>query len=172
MRLLVWLFLLPISLIDTVFKKWINLAKHYMKPLDPFITDAFINAFVDLTVTLGINVESKNGSGFKDYDVERLILHSTLEQAPAHLSMIRNYLVLYGFLRAVTFVLVLIFWGIVFHSIAIGYQSVYYLLTVSLIAFICYASYLKFFLRYSKDSIMATIAVYLAKKENSKPTSE
>lgn len=87
-------------------------------------------------------------------------LHYALEMAPAHVYSLRNYVVLYGFLRAMTFILLVVTWVIAIHAISDGpaWKAMLYWAAGGLMVAPCYGAYLKFWTRYQNEAIMAFIA--------------
>ena len=160
LHLVIFIFLLPISFVEIVAGRWLRLSRNYIRPADPLIKKAFLRAMSRLLDKMGIKVGEINRSSPWEYEVERLAIHCALERAPAHVSSLRNYVVLFGFLRAMCLIMVAVFWAVQLHFILrhdyFGFSMSFFL--GSALVFICYAGYLKFQFRYYYEGIMAIIA--------------
>lgn len=153
----------PISLPDFLFTKVIPLSGNYIRPMDSILVDACASAHSSILIKSGIDVDEHSEEQFNSFDLHRLTIHCALESAPAHVSSMRNYVVLYGFLRSVSLLSVASFWGLLFHLF--GVYSWCFIVTSgvisSLLAFSCYAAYLKFRVRYHKEGLMALVASHV-----------
>lgn len=105
-------------------------------------------------------------------EFESLAINYTLESAPSHIFTLRNYIVLYGFLRSMTLVMVLMTWTVSLHvTTLVGMKEncigtallclLVCLLVGGFFCTICYGAYLKFWTRYNKEALMGLAAVYL-----------
>jgi hypothetical protein len=161
LRMITFVLVWPISVADWIFTSIIPVAKNYIRPFDPMVKEAVGSAVADLWIKLGLSMEHTDDPPWT-HDIERLALHCAIESAPVHLSMMRNYVVLYGFLRSICLLFVVSCWIILFHAIY-AYQNL--LIWASLLgfvslAFLTYAAFLKFWIRYHKDSLMAFVAAF------------
>ncbi|MBM4401127.1 MAG: hypothetical protein FJ045_04165 [Crenarchaeota archaeon] len=114
-RAIVFVFLTPISAVDQSLGILFGTHKQYSKTLDSFLQrsirrrmDSFLreNYVRDYT-------RHEDGEEYplpKESDFFRGISHFALENAPGHVQPMQNYVALYGFLRTVSFVFVLLFW--------------------------------------------------------------
>jgi len=159
-RFLTALLILPISLIDLIITKLIPISKNYFKPLDNILIEASASAHSNILKKLNIDISKKYGKELSNFDVHKLTIHCSLETAPQHINSIRNYVVLYGFMRSVTLLMILIFWVSLFHLNGNYHWWVCLLSSIILagICFLFYAAYLKFYIRYHTEGIMALIA--------------
>ena len=149
LRLIILIFMLPCSWIELILGKLAGLSSNYIKPFDPMLRNAASGAFADLHARLKIDDEILEDSHPSDYDFEKLGLHYALETAPAHIYSLRNYVVLYGFLRSMTFVSLVAAWVTCSHILLISSWKLAVLLLLGSgpLIFISYAAYMKFFLR-------------------------
>lgn len=105
---------------------------------------------------------------------DKIGLHYALEMAPSHVYTLRNYVVLYGFLRAMTLILLVVTWVIVIHTIVTGpaWEAMLYWTAGGLVIAPCYGAYLKFWTRYQHEAIMAFIAASVMAANKGKPEIE
>jgi|LakMenEpi03Aug12_release.lakeMendotaPanAssembly.Ray.scaffolds.fasta_scaffold481564_1 hypothetical protein len=167
LRSIIFLFMLPCSWIEIIFGKLAGLSNNYFRPFDPMLREAASGAFADLhmRLKLGDDLLEQHPS---DYDYERLGLHYALETAPAHIYTLRNYVVLYGFLRSMTFVILIGAWVLSYHIYFMHTwkHAAIILMLSGLPIFISYAAFLKFLVRYHREAIMAIIAVFAKSSKN------
>jgi len=165
LRLCTALIILPITIIDFIFTKHIPISANYIKALDPLLISA--SAEVHASILKKLDIKKIGKDDWSSADIHRLTIHCSLESAPAHVSSLRNYVVLYGFLRSVTLIAVVIFWVALFHlnGMVVWWKVIVASLVSGFFAFICYAAYLKFWIRYHREGIMAMIASYVNSKQ-------
>lgn len=168
----------PISLFECPLF-WCKIIGNYVRPLGPDLQDAVDSAMNRLSKDAGIKL---NASQEYPAEFERIAIHYALETAPAHVYTLRNYVVIYGFLRSMTLMMVLAVWLFSFHatysSCHAGHGFLHsgcvFLLTFCVGGLICsisYGSFLKFWSRYNKEALMAVITVLLKDKHGMKATS-
>lgn len=95
-------------------------------------------------------------------DFFRFIYHYTVENAPNHFPKMQNYVAIYGFLRTITFILVLFFLALVIH---VGYfplsvKTLVWLAFTVAITFSFYLAFVKFYRRFSLEVLMALAAIH------------
>lgn len=163
LRALMWIFLLPISLVDLVFGKLLKLRENYVGPLDHLLRAAIGNAVSDLFYHMGIDDPKKHGHQ-TDHQFERLVMHYALEKAPEHARLFANYVVLYGFLRSFAFLLLIVFWMVFLHVVLFAsweawrvYGAV--ISVTGMIVFASYCNFFKFYRRYYEDIMLSTTAI-------------
>jgi len=83
-----------------------------------------------------------------------------LEAAPNHVYSLRNYVVLYGFLRSISLLFIALFWVVVYHlnGHLIWWEVLVWSSMAAISSYVVYAAFLKFKIRYHKEGIMAVIA--------------
>ena len=157
--------LLPISILDFMFGKVIPVSKNYFRPFDDLIKHAAALAIYKIMRQLKIKTQDAD---LEKADIHRLGLHYSLEAAPAHVSSLRNYVVLYGFLRSLTLIIVISSWVIIYHINGhfVWWKVCLVSVFVCVLSFVTYAAYLKFWTRYHKEAIMALIACTLNKSKD------
>ena len=105
-------------------------------------------------------------------EFEQLSINFTAEKAPSHLFTLRNYVVLYGFMRSMTLVLIIVSWSCIIHFglLQINNSNCIFillmqLLTVALltglVCSISYGCFLKFWLRYHREALLGMTTVLL-----------
>lgn len=172
-QLAIAIFVLPVSLLEFI-ARFLGIDGNYFKPFDKLVLDMVNKAYADLFSRSSIDFDKYPARDFRTYDYERLGLHYALESAPAHLYSMRNYIVLYGFLRAMSFILIMVTWVSLFHCLrnTTFLNSILVYVALSSFTFVSYAAYLKFWFRYHRESLMAVTAVFLKSTkdaENRKP---
>jgi hypothetical protein len=164
LRFMMAIFLFPIALFEIPLGRWLGLSGNYIKQSDDLIQQAFQRSMVKVFKAIGIDVAQMQDRRPWEFGLDKLAIHCALERAPAHVYTLRNYVVLYGFLRSMALVLVIAFWG--FWSHALFYLSTWVaavtFVFTSLFVFICYAAFIKFWFRYYTEAVMAVIACYAA----------
>jgi hypothetical protein len=150
-----------------------NILRNYVRSMGPELVATVNEALGWLREKAGIKVDP---SPNYPAEFESLAINYTLEAAPAHVFSLRNYIVLYGFLRAMTLIVVIVSWLASLHTgwyywnkeknalIACG---MFFLvgLGCGVICLISYGAFLKFWTRYNREALMGLTAVYL--KESS-----
>ena len=167
LRILSAAMIAPVSVIDGFLTKVIPLSKNYIRPLDPILVEASASAHSAILKKLDVNLEKYSEEQLDSFDVHKLTIHCSLEAAPAHVSSLRNYVVLYGFLRSVTLLMIISFWVIMIHLHGHfhWWQITMSLGLMAIICFVCYAAYLKFRVRYHTEGIMALIASHAKNRD-------
>lgn len=157
-RFTIGLFLLPVSTLDVILGKWGKMRELYAKKLDDFLITIINNrssALIKHNKELGFNPDKNE---HLEYDSFRYIYHYAVEHSSNHLPKMQNYVALYGFLRTLTFLTVLVFWIILFHKFYSGEPKLFIDLEIvpaALLAFIFYISFVKFYRRFTLEAFMA-----------------
>jgi hypothetical protein len=162
-RTIVFILILPMSFPELVFGRLFGLRDLYAKKIDPLLIEIIQNKIYALVRTDGgIREPEKRGTtATSNYFL--YAYHYAVENAPNHLPKMQNYVALYGFLRTLTLLSVFIFWAIIFH-IALGMSASVYiwiLLAISvLISYLLFMAFVKFYCRFSFETLMAMSIVY------------
>lgn len=93
----------------------------------------------------------------------RYVYHYALENASNHLPKFQNYVALYGFMRTITLIAVIFYWGIVIHVFKETLS--YYYLFLFLIPYFFFMSFSKLFRKFSVEVFMAFLVTYPIKKQ-------
>lgn len=162
-RILVFIVILPVSLMDLVLGRWFGLRDIYSKPLDPLLQQLIRQKIYSLISSHGGVSNLESHSGPRDNDFFHYAYHYAVENAPSHLPKMQNYVALYGFLRTITFLSVIFFWLFVWYGINNKHcEPSFYILTFG-IAFVCYLNFMafvKFYRRFSFEALMAASVVH------------
>ena len=91
-----------------------------------------------------------------EYDFFRIFAHYTFEHTKSHQFKLINYVVLYGFLRTLTFIMVILFWYMTYLMIIT--KSIQFdlrlLLLIGLISYSFFMAFMKFYRRYTLEGLM------------------
>lgn len=148
-RVLLWVVLFPITFLDLIIGKVFNFRESIRKTLDNHLISE-INHHIDTAFP--------RHSKERENDFFRLIYHCTLEKCPIHATKMQNYVALYGFTRTVALIFVVLFWIAVYLLVrsVIGPRIFFAATgTVSVISYILYADFNKFYRKFSLEAFMA-----------------
>ncbi len=174
MRAVVMLFMLPLTWIELLFTRVVPVFRRFNFPITRLLKRCLAAAEDRLLMEMGVKTQAGKPPGRSKDELhwglgfERLALHYALEKAPAHLFTLRNYVVLYGFLRAMTFILLVVVWMIAGHLFAKQefMSAARVLLIGGVIIAPSYGGFLKFWTRYHKEALMAFLASMAIRAEN------
>ena len=165
-RRVLWVLILPISLLKTILKDWFNIkmfnqAKSLPKPLRDATFDKCTTILKD---NIGVDTSNMKIEKGIDGDYLRLLYHFIFENSERHSVKLQNYVALYGLTRNVSFVFILLFWSAVYSCVfvektTIGWSHVF---AFGGLAYIFYIGFVKFYRRYSLEAVMAA-TVYSSK---------
>jgi hypothetical protein len=154
---------LPISFFDLVIGHWCKFRELYAKPLDELLRDIIRNKLSALlTQHAGLKNLPQNTPP-SNSDFFRYAYHYAVENAPNHLPKMQNYVALYGFLRTLTLISVIFFWSIFWYlctgklSLCIAFE---WLIFSSLLSYVLYMSFVKFYRRFSLEALMALATTF------------
>lgn len=158
LRVLMGLFLFPITLCYLLFGKVLGMKNYFVKPLDKTLTIAIKNNEDKLARSLGI--EKKEGDDF-----HRVIYHYVYENQKNHVIKMDNYVALYGFLRALTFIMVCSTLWIAYANVVssfnylphINFPTLAILFISILLTYICFMGFMKFYRRFTLESFMCLV---------------
>lgn len=174
-RFLVLVLLAPISVSDYVLGKIIGMRELYSKPLDPLLRSVLRKRIEDL-IDHHANVDNREDHGkARNVDFFRYAYHFAVENAPNHLAKMQNYVALYGFLRTITLISLVLFWAILWHSILanVALPSVGIWLTISgIVTYLLFMGFVKFFRRFSLEALMAMAVTFSSPNKSLQSTSE
>lgn len=156
-RCAIWLFILPVSLFDLLLGHFFKFKNLYTKKLDSFLIDCITQKGLKLLNRLyPIEGTDNKPSEINEYDFFRIFHHYAFEHTKNHQSKMINYVVLYGFLRSLTFILVIIFWVLMYeifikHNCFIKY---YHIIIISGMSYVFFMAFMKFYRRYTLETFM------------------
>lgn len=178
MRSITMFIMLPLTWIELLFTRLVPISRRFSFPITRLLKRCLIAAENRLLEDMGVRTATGQPPGRSRDEMhwglgfERLALHYALETAPAHLFTLRNYVVLYGFLRAMTFILLVAAWMVAGHMLGTRkiWEVLMFLFLAGLVIAPCYGAFLKFWTRYHKEALMAFLAA-MGKRTAISPTS-
>jgi len=170
-RAITWLTLAPATVGDLVLGKLCGFRDLYARKLDDLLI-AILKARILVLVTKHAGIDNPDQFGRPiDHDFFRYAYHYALESAPAHGPKMRNYVALYGFLRALTLITILLFWVSVYHLACVdvprGIAAGAALLCAAF-GYLFFMGFAKFYTRFSLEALMA-MAVTLKEAQPGAP---
>jgi hypothetical protein len=159
-KLILIIVLFPISILSFFIGGLFRLDKYVVKNLDTTLRKYIEKKKDKLLKRLGI--DESDGKGEKDN--LRLIYHYQYERQTKQAKKMDNYVALYGFLRSITLIFVILFDYLLIKAIGtIGkscfpdWQFICILIIVPFFAYVFYLAFLKFYRRYTLECFMALI---------------
>lgn len=159
--------ILPVSISDLIIGELFKFKKFYTKKLDELLIQIIKNKSLVLIDKLHKKqLIDKDGNVMKlrDYDFFRIYAHYTYENSKNHQFKMTNYVVLYGFLRTISFIFVLLFWYILTKVIIIKYSTEtdnidysnyhFFLILSIFVSYISFMAFMKFYRRYTLEGLM------------------
>lgn len=162
LRFFVGIFLLPISILDLILTKIFKLKSKIKNPLDNLLQNIIHGKFSFLIVDYG-QIDRPNDFGRPlNSDYFRMVYHYVLENCPAHVPKMQNYVALFGFNRAVCLIFIVAFWlafgTLIFDdSPEVALQIMFLSWVLSGVFFL---GFCKFYRRYNLEALMALAANY------------
>lgn len=157
LRIIMLIILFPVTFFDFLIGECLNFKNVYTRKLDEFLIQIIREKGNVLINNLFKNKEGKfTGKTLREFDFYRLFAHYTFENTKNHQVKLINYVVLYGFLRTLTLISVLIFWYLIY-SILIDKNNninLIQLLFVSIISYVFFMAFMKFYRRYTLEGLM------------------
>ncbi|MDM1353274.1 hypothetical protein [Myroides marinus] len=155
LRLLLFLFLLPISFFSITIGKLFDLNRSvYTKSLD----DIYIKLIKSRVYHIFKKMGKKGEVSLEKFDFHKLLIYYSYNTNISHQPKLMNYVALYGFLRVCCLIfniLSLYFLVLIFiDSEEKTISDCIICLVSSILAYITYLGYLKFYRRYSQENLM------------------
>jgi len=158
MRVFVFIILAPISTLDWLFGNKAGMRDLYAKSLDNLLIEV-LRRRIECLIDNHAQVEDRAAHGKAgQLDFFRYAYHYAVENAGNHVPKMQNYVALYGFLRTLTLISLLLFWIVVWHVITSGVSCLFGVLTVSIAAittYLLFMGFVKFYRRFSLEALMA-----------------
>jgi cytochrome c oxidase subunit IV len=158
-RALVGLFLLPVSLPDLVLGDGAQLRDVYAGQLDASLSSVLRKKVSSLTAEWPVHDAQPSA----ETDSFRYAYHYAVENAPNHLPKMQNYVALYGFLRTLTLIAVMLFWVVVWHCFQGTMTWTEIVATIAgsaALAYVLFMGFSKFYRRFSLEALMALAVTY------------
>lgn len=152
-RIIIAIFLLPLSLGSIILAKGLGLKHFFIKKLDPYLIRNIQNSYYLLMKKKGLE-----GKMDEHVDYHRFIYHYVYEYQKQHTVKLDNYVALYGFLRSITF----IFNCVSLYFTYLWYdkpsKDLFFLCLISyLVTYIFFMSFIKFYRRFTLESFMCLV---------------
>lgn len=156
-RILTVIFIFPIMILDLILGNIFNFKKYYTRKLDNFLIEIIRGKGLLLINQIFKDIE-KTDQVFelRSYDFHRIFAHHTFENSKNHQFKLVNYVVLYGFLRSMSLISVIVFWFLIHIKFVECNDNITYmhLLTTGLISYIFFMAFMKFYRRYTLEGLM------------------
>lgn len=168
-RRIVFVLLGPISVFDWILGRMAGM-RFYAKPLDNLLSEV-LKQRIECLIENHAQIHKKEKYGTANQsDFFRYAYHYAVENAENHLPKMQNYVALYGFLRTLTFVLLILFWISVWHIISAPVSFLTAALVIAgsgSITFFMFMGFVKFYRRFSLEALMAMAVTYRCEKTHS-----
>ena len=160
----------PIVIFDIILGKLLGLERHYYKTFHEK-ERIYVKPRIDTIIKLMFNdncvVIDDMGFNWHQY-----IYHYIYERGTNHAQKIQNYVALYGFSRTVSMVFVILSWlaplALVFEWANYSIKAcILHTLLFSILAYVFFFGFTKFFRRYTDEILMAAVA-HVANSEQNK----
>jgi hypothetical protein len=161
-RAILYLLILPVVIMDLVFGVLFKFRRTLAKELD----DQLITIIKEKTSELVRSSFRNSYEQASDADFFRIYYHYAMEKCPNHYGKFQNYVALYGFTRTVTLIFVALFWFNLIQAITCSVVMsicIWTLPALVILCYIMYASFSKFYRKFSLEVLMAVTANYETK---------
>lgn len=163
-RIIIIILFFPLILLDYVLGSKLNFKKFYQQSVDKSLADLIVFKANKLLSKLGyseMQSYKENIDLLNNFDFHRILYHHAYENSKNHQQKLSNYVALYGFLRTLCFIFASLssyFFYKLICEIILSHTYNFLLLTsvISLLAYILYMSFMKFYRRYSLECLMIT----------------
>jgi hypothetical protein len=166
MRVGVFVLLAPISILDWLLGAKAGMRDLYAKPLDNLLI-AVLRRRIECLIDNHAQVADRESHGKAgQIDFFRYVYHYAIENAPNHVPKMQNYVALYGFLRTLTLISLVLFWIVVWHVSQSSISCLVAILSISsasVLAFLLFMGFVKFYRRFSLEALMAMAVTYKCK---------
>lgn len=171
MRVSVFILLAPISILDWLLGAKAGLRELYAKPLDKLLVYVLRRRIENL-IDNHAQVSDRNEHGKAgQWDFFRYVYHYAVEHANNHVPKMQNYVALYGFLRTLTLISLLLFWIVTWHLV-MGKMSFSFNLVVitifAVVSYLLFMGFVKFYRRFSLEALMAMAVTYRCEDKEAK----
>jgi hypothetical protein len=181
-KLIIPIVILPVTVMDFVLGHLFGFKKFYTKKLDDFlikiikgngnklIKSIYENYLIDEYENGNTELEKELEIDMKEMDFFRIYAHYTFENSKNHQFKLVNYVALYGFLRALTLIAIILFWYIIYFICKYSEFTVNnssFLIVVAFVSYVFFMAFMKFYRRYTLEGLMLiAIDKELIKKKN------
>lgn len=159
LRFVIGVALTPILVLDWALGEKLRMRELYAKSLDKYLCEILRKKLYCLTVEhIGVFPKAEEHGKASEVDLFMFAYHFAVENAPNHLPKMQNYVALYGFLRTLTFISVLIYWSLWWHTIsgAVAISTGVCLMgAATVLTYLMFMAFVKFYRRFSLEALMA-----------------
>ncbi|MEX0608898.1 MAG: hypothetical protein WD016_11125 [Balneolaceae bacterium] len=167
-RAIIYIFLLPISLLDDVIGKCLYARLFYSRKLDTYTKDIITERVIKgIDGIPGLDILK---SDIRENDFFRIIYHYCLENVSSHQNKFQNYVSLYGLMRAISLIFLTLFWVTIF--IETPYQNWLIVSVTGILSYISYMAYNKFSRRFTLEVLMSFVTIKSKQDNNFTYTSD
>ena len=155
--------MLPIAALDFVLGRGLGFRQFYADKLDMLLSGVIrrkLNRLLRDEAEAGKRPESIPEDAV---DFFRYAYHYAVENAPNHFPKMQNYVALYGFLRTLAFVALIVFWVVFVHAFTrtlTHMQIGLWLVASSAATYVLFMAFQKFYRRFSLEALMAMAVTY------------
>lgn len=161
LRFLVWLFLLPISLLDLLLSWLFGINHYYTRRLSSQQIAMIRGKCEILFRNIGI---SENSARLFQGDNHRIVHNYYYENAGKHSSRMDNCIAIYDFLRAMTFVMCVVFQIVFIRSLLtirfgapIDWEQCFLITVLAIVSYVLYMGFQKFYRKFTIENFMCLI---------------
>ncbi|MEZ4841750.1 MAG: hypothetical protein R2821_09665 [Flavobacteriaceae bacterium] len=164
-RFVIGFFLFPMVLLDFLIGNIIGISKSYEKGLDEFLKKSITIKVSKLLFKLKLT-EQDNRDNFNpnNIDFHRIVTHYAFENCKEHQFRMVNYVALYGFLRNLALIFIILFWiyfllGLksINCNLEINWVLFKILIGLAIASFISFMAFMKFYRRYTLEGLMLIV---------------
>jgi hypothetical protein len=170
-RLILIILIIPVAFLDVIIGELFKFKKFYTRDLDVLlisvIKDKALYLLNEKLYGKPIRNEKNELIKLRDHDIFRIIAHYVYDNSNNHQQKLTNYVILYGFLRSLTFIFVLIFWFLIKEIVAhktdetitnFDYSNLYLFTSIILLfSYVSFMAFMKFYRRYSLEAMMLIV---------------
>jgi hypothetical protein len=158
-RFVTGVLLTPITVLDWILGERFGMRVLYAKSLDNYLIDVLRGKLTSLIADhLHVVPKTEDHGSPSDVDLFRFAYHYAVENAPNHVPKMQNYVALYGFLRTLTLISLLFYWGMWWHTltgvVAIS-TGIFWMFGAALLTYLLFMAFVKFYRRFSLEALMA-----------------
>lgn len=157
-RIVLIIFLAPMVILDFILGRKFGFKKFYHKKLDRKLIELIILKMNKLIRNLTTDDQNEfDMEHEKNQDFHRIIYHYVYENSKYHQSKLNNYVALYGFLRTLTLVMIILFWYIILHTSFFSnfnWISVILITILAAVIYVFFMGFMKFYRRFTLEGLM------------------
>lgn len=153
---MVALVVLPIAICCLILGDLFRLRRYSLKRLDNYLSDSIIRKLNFLVIRLDL----QNIPEGQEVDLHRIIYHYEYEKKNAHNVKMDNYVALYGFMRAITFVVNCCCLYAFYYSMRNELNNIrnyIFLLGLVALTYFFFLAFMKFYRRFTLESFMCLV---------------